>query len=94
MRFNKAKCKVLHLGQGNPKHKCRPGGEWIEEDNLGVLMDTKPNVSQQCTLAGQKTNRILGCMERRVASGSREVIIPLYSALVRRHLPTLLVPPT
>ncbi|GAB0189360.1 cAMP-dependent protein kinase inhibitor alpha [Grus japonensis] len=89
MKINKAKCKVLHLGWGNPQYQYRLGDEGIEsspvEKDLGVL-DEKLDVTWQCAFAAQKANHMLGCIKRSVTSRSREVILSLCSALMRPHL--------
>lgn len=95
MKFSKDKRKVLHLEQ-NQRDQRRPVSQAhrvclrksLAERDLGVLLDHKLNMIQQCTAAAPKANWILSCscILRDITSKGRNVIIPLFLALVRLHL--------
>ena len=56
------------------------------EEDLGVVIDAKMNMGQQCGDAVRKANCTLSCIHRCISSKSKEVILPLYAALVRPQL--------
>jgi len=74
MKFNKDKCRVLHLGRNNPMHQYRLGVDRLKSNSV----ERDP--------AAKKGRGILGFIRKSVASRSREVLLPLYTALVRPHL--------
>ena len=79
MMLNKAKYKIVHMDHGYPRYKYRVG-ELTEsspaEKDLEVQMDRKLDMSQQCVLAAQNSNSILGCISRGVERRKKEEIAP------------------
>lgn len=90
MKFNKSNGQALHLGWGIPGYTYKLSDETLEssppEKDLGVVVDSKLNMSQQCALVARRAYCTLGCLKHSIASRSREEIVLLYSALVQPHL--------
>ena len=74
----------------NCMHQYRLGYDLLKrssaEKDLGILVDNRLAMSQQCAFVAKRASGVLWCIKKSVASRSREVILPLYSALVRPHL--------
>jgi len=90
MKFSKGRRRVLYLGSNNPMHQYRLGADLLGsssvDKDLGVPVDDRLTMSQQCAPDIKKANGLLECIKKSVASRSREVLLPLNSALVRPHL--------
>lgn len=72
--------EMLYLGRNDCMHQCRLGTGLLERGSavkdLGVLMDHRLTICQQCTFMAKKTNSILGCIKNSVDSRLKEVILP------------------
>ncbi|TRZ24832.1 hypothetical protein HGM15179_002250 [Zosterops borbonicus] len=88
VRFSKAKSQVLHLGHNNPcsatgwgksgwkvAHQKRSWGSWFTTEH-----------DPACAWVAKKSSAFLACIKNNAASRTWEVIVHLYSALVKIHL--------
>ena len=90
LKFNKDKCKVMHIGYNNVKQNYKLQGQNLvtveEEKDLGVVVKSDLKSSSQCLAASRKANTILGFIARNFECKTPDVITRLYTSLVRPHL--------
>ena len=90
MEFNIKKCKILHVGKKNPKHKYYIKGVELEEANeekdLGIWVEDTLKPSKQCAAAAKSANFALGQLQRAFHYRKKEMLIPLYKTFVRPRL--------
>ena len=90
MLFNFGKCKCIHIGHGNMDEEYKMGdavlGRTTQEKDLGVIFSADMKVSEQCRIAASKGNQILGLIRRTITYKEKQLIVPLYKAIVRSHL--------
>ena len=58
----------------------------VKEKDLGVTMNANMKVSAQCRIAASKGNQVLGMIRRNITYKEKNLIVPLYKAIVRAHL--------
>ena len=77
---------MLHSGQSNPRYAYRLIESSYVKKDLTVMEGEKLVMGQECALAAQKANNILGCIRRGAVSREWERTVPLCSALIWPHL--------
>ena len=54
----------------------------MKEKDLGVTMNVKMKVSEQCKIATSKGNQVLGMIRRNLTYKDKSLIVPLCKAIV------------
>ena len=61
-------------------------GRTTQQKDLGVTFSADMKVSEQCGIATSKRHKILGLIRRTIMYKEKQLIVPLYEAIVRPHL--------
>ena len=87
MEFNVEKCKVMHIGNSNPKFKYNMDGkelnETTEEKDLGILIDCKLDFGSHIKEIVGRANRMIGMIRASFACLNKKMFLSLYTALIR-----------
>ena len=79
-------CKCIHIGHGNMDEEYKMGdavlGRTTKEKDLGVTFSADIKISEQCGTAASKRNKILGLIRRNIMYKEKQLIVPLYKAIV------------
>ena len=90
MTFNASKCKVMHLGNGNPRDEYKINGEPLQvvesEKDLGVVISSDMKTTKHCIEIEKKCNRLLGYIKRQFVFKNKKIVLTLYNALILPHL--------
>jgi hypothetical protein len=90
MSFNIAKCKVMHVGHGNPGYEYKMAGEKLsetkEEGDIGVTVSSNLRPGAQCAKAARTAGAVLAQISKAFHYRDRYTFINLYKQYVRPHL--------
>ena len=89
LKFNKSKCKHVHLGP-NANIKYKMGESEIqqvtEEKDLGIIIDDKLKFKQHINQQTKKANQRLGMIKRSFDFMDKDIFLTLFKSIVRPHL--------
>ena len=84
------KCKVMHVGHGNPGYQYKMSNTVLEttaeERDLGVVMSATLKPKAQCAKAARTAQTVLSQISRAFHFQDRHVFLKLYKQYVRLHL--------
>ncbi len=90
MPYNINKCHILQVSTRNQKIEYKINGIKLKSikcvKDIGVSVAYSLKFSQQCKDGACKANRILGFINRNISFETKDIILPLYTTLVRPHL--------
>ena len=61
-------------------------GRTTQEKDFGVTCSADMTVSEQCGIAASKRNQIPGLIRRPITYKEKQLIVPMYKAIIRPHL--------